>query len=157
MHKLFHYGLLQNTEYGSLCYPVGACLPILCMCKVASVVFRCLQCHELQPARLLCLGFSRLHYWSGLPSPPLGDLPDPGIKPMSLMSPALTGCSLSLTHLGSPHSLYIIACIYQSQIHSLNSSFPPHPFGNHKSILYVSESVSVLYISSFMSYFRFHI
>ena len=48
MHKLFHYGLLQNTEYGSLCYPVGACcLPILCMCKVASVVFRCLQCHEL--------------------------------------------------------------------------------------------------------------
>ena len=28
-------------------------------------------------------------YWSGLPCPAPGDLPDPGIKPMSLMSPAL--------------------------------------------------------------------
>ena len=29
--------------------------------------------------------------WSGLPCPPPGDLPDPGIKPVSLMSPALAG------------------------------------------------------------------
>ena len=29
-------------------------------------------------------------YWSGLPCPPPGDLPDPGLKPVSLMSPALT-------------------------------------------------------------------
>ena len=39
---------------------------------------------------LLCLwGFSRQEYCSGLPCPPLGDLPDPGFKPTSLMSPAL--------------------------------------------------------------------
>ena len=37
----------------------------------------------------LSLGFSRPEYWSGLPHPPPGDLPDPGIKPVSLMSPAL--------------------------------------------------------------------
>ena len=37
------------------------------------------------------MGFSRHEYWSGLPSPPLGDLPDPGIKPTSLTSPALAG------------------------------------------------------------------
>ena len=37
------------------------------------------------------MGFSRQEYWSGLPCPPLGDLPDPGIKPTSLMSPALAG------------------------------------------------------------------
>ena len=37
------------------------------------------------------MGFSRQEYWSGLPSPPLGDLPDPGIEPMSLASPALAG------------------------------------------------------------------
>ena len=36
-------------------------------------------------------GFSRLEYWSGLPFPPPGDLPDPGIKPLSLASPALAG------------------------------------------------------------------
>ena len=29
------------------------------------------------------MGFSRHEYWSGLPFPPLGDLPDPGIKPIS--------------------------------------------------------------------------
>ena len=33
--------------------------------------------------------FSRLDYWSGLPCPFPRDLPDPGIKPTSLMSPAL--------------------------------------------------------------------
>ena len=35
----------------------------------------------------LSMGFSRQEYWSGLPCPPLGDLPDPGIETMS-MSPA---------------------------------------------------------------------
>ena len=33
----------------------------------------------------LSMGFSRQKYWSELPFPPPGDLPDPGIKPMSLV------------------------------------------------------------------------
>ena len=37
----------------------------------------------------LSLGSSKQEYWSGLPFPPPGDLPDPGIKPTSLMSPVL--------------------------------------------------------------------
>ena len=37
------------------------------------------------------MGFSRQEYWSGLPCPSPGDLPDLGIKPMSLLSPALAG------------------------------------------------------------------
>ena len=37
------------------------------------------------------MGFSRQEYWSGLSVPPSGHLPDPDIKPMSLMSPALAG------------------------------------------------------------------
>ena len=36
-------------------------------------------------------GIPRKGYWSGLPCPPPGDLPNPGIKPTSLMSPALAG------------------------------------------------------------------
>ena len=36
-------------------------------------------------------GSSRQEYWSGLPILPSGDLPDPGIKPASLKSPALAG------------------------------------------------------------------
>ena len=39
----------------------------------------------------LSMGFSRLEYWNGLPCPSPGDLPDPGIKPSSLMSPASAG------------------------------------------------------------------
>ena len=39
----------------------------------------------------LSMGFSRQEYWSGLPFPSLGDLPDPGIKPGS---PALQADSL---------------------------------------------------------------
>ena len=39
----------------------------------------------------LSMGFSRQEYWSRLPFPPPGDLPDPGIEPVSLMSPALAG------------------------------------------------------------------
>ena len=37
----------------------------------------------------LSMEFSRQEYWSGLPVPSLGDLPDPGIKPAPLTSPAL--------------------------------------------------------------------
>ena len=37
----------------------------------------------------LSMGFSRQEYWSGLPCPPPGDIPDPGIEPESLVSPAL--------------------------------------------------------------------
>ena len=36
----------------------------------------------------LSMGFSMQEYWSGLPCPPPGDLPYPGIKPVS---PALEG------------------------------------------------------------------
>ena len=37
----------------------------------------------------LSMGFSRQEYWSGLPCRPPGNLPNPGIKPVSLISPAL--------------------------------------------------------------------
>ena len=39
----------------------------------------------------LSMEFSRQEYWNGLPCPSPGDLPDPGIKPTSLASPALAG------------------------------------------------------------------
>ena len=37
----------------------------------------------------LSMGFSRQECWSRLPCPPPGDLPEPGIEPASLKSPAL--------------------------------------------------------------------
>ena len=38
----------------------------------------------------LSMGFLQ-EYWSGLPCPPPGDLPDPGVEPVSLASPAMAG------------------------------------------------------------------
>ena len=37
------------------------------------------------------MGFPRQEYWSGLPFPPLGDLPNPGIEPTPPASPAMAG------------------------------------------------------------------
>ena len=39
----------------------------------------------------LSMDFSRQEYWRGLPGPPPGDEPDPGIEPKSLLSLALAG------------------------------------------------------------------
>ena len=47
----------------------------------------------------LSMGFSRQEYWSGLPCPPPGDLPDPGIEPRS---PSLQADSLPTEPPGSP-------------------------------------------------------
>ena len=46
---------------------------------------------------LLSMGFSKQEYWSGLPCPPPGDLPNPGIELTSLMSPALAGWFFTTT------------------------------------------------------------
>ena len=51
----------------------------------------------------LSMGFPRQEYWSRLPFPPPGDLPHPGIEPLSLASPALQVDSLLLSHLGSTY------------------------------------------------------
>ena len=54
----------------------------------------------------LPMGFPRQEYWSGLPFPSLGDLPDPGIK---LASPALQANSLPAELPGKPKFLVVVA------------------------------------------------
>ena len=57
----------------------------------------------------LSVGFSTQEHWSGLPYPPPGDLPDLGIEPKSLGSPALVGGFFlyHLHHLGSPWIVHV--------------------------------------------------
>ena len=50
----------------------------------------------------LSMGFSRQEYWSELPRPPPGDLPDSGIEPTSLTSPALAGRFFTTVPPGKP-------------------------------------------------------
>ena len=55
-----------------------SCLTLLTLWTVA---------HQAPPL----MGFSRQEHWSGLSFPTPADLPNPGLEPMSLTSPALAG------------------------------------------------------------------
>ena len=52
------------------------------------------------------MGFSRQEHWSGLPCPPPGDLPDPGIEPAS---PALQADSLPTAKPSGKLCTYILS------------------------------------------------
>ena len=70
------------------------------LCLVIQSCLTLLRSHGMQPARLLCpLEFSRQKYWSGLPFPSPGDLPNSGIKSRS---PTLQADCLPTATQGSP-------------------------------------------------------
>ena len=65
-----------------------ACVCMLnCFSRVWLFVTSWIVAHQAP----LSMGILKARYWSGLPSPSPGDLPNPGVKPTSLKSPALTG------------------------------------------------------------------
>ena len=78
------------------------------VCGVCSVAQSCLTLCDPLGCSLpdsSVHGISRKEYWSGLPFPPPGYLPNPGTQPMSPASPALQADSLPLSHWGSPNQL----------------------------------------------------
>ena len=76
----------------------------ICVCMLSC--FSCVQlCATLWTATCqapLSMGFSRPEYRSGLSCPPPGDLPHPGIKPVSLTSPTLVGGFFTTAPPGKP-------------------------------------------------------
>ena len=82
----------------------------LCCCLAAQ---SCLTlCHAVGccPPAPLSTGFSRQEYWSGLPFPNHGDLPDPRIK---IVSPALAGQFFTTEPQGK-EAQWIAICIHMS-------------------------------------------
>ena len=67
-----------------------------CMLSLFSSVWLCAIPWTVARQAPLYVGFSRQDYWSGLPFPSQGNLPDPGIEPVSLKSPASARSSLLL-------------------------------------------------------------
>ena len=69
--------------------------------------------------------FSRQEYWRGLPCPPQGDLPDPEIEPMSLVSPAMGGrfftTSTTLESLDSSRIVQKVSISLQITVSTLRS------------------------------------
>ena len=70
-------------------YHTSPSVKCLCVCSQLCPIL----CYPMDysPSGLLPMEFFRQEYWSGLPFPPAGDLPHPGIEPESLASPALAG------------------------------------------------------------------
>ena len=84
-----HCSILGYSLYSWVFVPG---LPSSCVC--AQSLQSCMILWDLWTVAWqapLSMGFSRQEYWSELPCPPPRDLPDSGIEPMSLMSPALVG------------------------------------------------------------------
>ena len=63
----------------------------LFVCVICSIMSDSATPWKVAFHAVLSTEFSGQEYWSGLPFASPGDLPDPGIKPMSLASPALAG------------------------------------------------------------------
>ena len=118
----------------------------LCMC--AKSLQSCLTLYNPMDCSLLSMGFSWQEYWSGLPCSSLGDVPDPGIKPVSLMSPALAGrffttsttweaLKLCETQQISPLLRSFVVPIKWSPHRSfLLASFESHPFYQRSTLLF---------------------
>ena len=86
---------MQFNKQRRYCVCVCVCV---CACTRVCVHAQLLSCFKLFATSWpvahqapLSMGFSKQEYWSGLPFPPPGDLPDPGIKSTSLEAPALAG------------------------------------------------------------------
>ena len=72
------------------------------LCSVTSVRFDSVTLWTIASQTPLSMSFSRQEYCSGLPCPPPGDLPDPGIKPKSFKSPVWQVDPLLLAPPGKP-------------------------------------------------------
>ena len=70
----------------------------MCLCAQSCLT---LQSHVARQAPL-SMELSRRKYWRGLPFPPPGDLSHPGVEPVSLLSPALSGRFFTAEPPGKP-------------------------------------------------------
>ena len=87
------------------------------MCVSVCVCVCSCDIKDGRPPGSLSIEFSRQEYWNGLPFPTPGDLPNPGIKPTSLVPPALAG-----TFFTTVTPVYICICIF-GNVYSRNEKY----------------------------------
>ena len=98
-------------------------------------MYVCVFSHVRAHQTPLSMGFSRQEYWGRLPFPTPGDLPNPGIEPVSLAFPALVGEFSTTVTPGKPERFmgfykFIMTCSHHYSISkyplcSAYSSLPP--------------------------------
>ena len=87
---------------------------LTCCCSVYQSCLILLQPHAVARQAPLSMGFCRQEYWSGLPFPTPGDLPNPEIKPASPVLPVLPAESLLAEPPGKPRSFL---CTHKKKMH----------------------------------------
>ena len=98
-----------DPEPSIVLYSLCVCVCV-CVCVYARMHAACLVVSNSATPWIiahqapLSFGFSRQEHWSGLPFPAPGDLPDPEIKPTSLVSPALAGKFFTIAYWEAPYS-----------------------------------------------------
>ena len=75
----------------------------------------------------LSMNFSRQEYWSGLPFPPLGTLPNSGVEPPSLESPALAPGFFTTSAPGKSSDSYYFSIVDTDILKLLRFTFPAVP------------------------------
>ena len=78
----------------------------MCPCYAALVVSDSVTLWTIAHQAPLSMGFSRKEYWSEFPCPPPWDLPNPGIEPMSLLSPGLRGGLFTTVNIWEAQRVY---------------------------------------------------
>ena len=102
----------------------------------------------------LSMRFFRQEYWSGLPGPPPGDLPDPETEPTSPVAPTFYVDSLPLSHWGSPLDKkeiitfrwwqFICGCVRSEQKHSSPDFWTSEMTGF---VIYIQEKYNYMHYS----------
>ena len=107
-------GFLENKLSWFLEPHWKSCLPLQMVSSLSGAIIWCSAMPDslwptdysppdtIAPQAPLSMEFSRQEYWSGLPFPPPEDLCNPGIKPVSLVSPALAGGVFTTAPFGIP-------------------------------------------------------
>ena len=125
---LFRWAIKKKNSLKSAAFAFPHCL-ICCSFVVQSQSHALLFATPWTVAHQapLSMGFSQQEFWSGLPFPSPGNLPDPGIKPMF---PALAGRSVLLSYQGS--TVFDIVrfkrqrILVPTKITSFHVLLPPH-------------------------------
>ena len=89
-----------------------------------SCVQLCVTLWTVVPQAPLSTGFFRQEYWSGLPYLSPEDLPNPGIEPVSLMSPALAGGFFTTRASLVAQRLKRLPAVWETQVQSLGQEDP---------------------------------
>ena len=120
MWQYFHFCLstltlfIDNTENSILFLKFQMSFTIMfksCVCLLShfSCVWLFVTLQTVAHQVPLSIGFSRQEYWNGLPCPPPWNLPDPGIEPASLTSPALAGRIFTTNTTQEAHHVQVLS------------------------------------------------